>query len=211
VEFGAVDLVNTNWFASASGTQSLDLNSADSGGVYQDATTSPGESYRLRFAFGGNTHENGNPAGGPPVKQMQVLWGTNVLGTLSYDVTGHSPTDVGWREFSFTVIGNGNDRVIFRSLTHGWAGPAIDNVSLKPSTNSIPMVSGLTIETIEHAVRICWPTEPGMLYQVQWASRLDTNVWNYLGASVLGDGTTNCICDPLGSDSMRVFRVLQND
>jgi hypothetical protein len=118
------------------------------------------------------------------------------------------PTDVGWREFSFTVFGTGNDRVIFRSLTPGWAGPAIDNVSLEPSTNSIPMVSGLTIE---RAVRVCWPTEPGMLYQVQWASQLDTNIWNYLGAPVLGDGTTNCICDPLGSNSMRVYRVLQTD
>jgi hypothetical protein len=85
VEFGGVDVVNTNYFQSASGLQSLDLNAVDAGAVYQDIVTLSNVSYRLSFAFGANT---AYPSFPPAVKIMEVDWNTNVLAVLDYDVTG---------------------------------------------------------------------------------------------------------------------------
>ena len=201
---GSVDVVGTNFYANASGLQSLDLNTYVSGGVYQDITNSPGEQYRLRFAFGANTAGIGDASSGPALKRMEVRWGTNTLVVLEHDVTGRSRTSVGWREFTFSVPGTGLDRLSFLSLTPGSAGPALDNVSLTLASEPINPVDGLSIE---RAVQVCWPTESGRIYQVQWASSADTNVWTYLGPPVTGDDTTNCICDPIGSNAMRIYRV----
>jgi choice-of-anchor C domain-containing protein len=203
---GVVDLVGTNYFGSASGLQSLDLNGDVIGAVDQDVATFAGESYRLRFAFAANPVTAG--CVGPPVRRMEVRWGSNLLATLEHDVTGHSQTQVGWREFSFIVTATGQDRVSFLSLTPGCAGAAIDDVSLTPATNSINVVDGITIE---RAVQVCWPTTSGRTYQVQWALRADTSVWTYLGQSIRGDGATNCICDPLGENPKRFYRILETE
>lgn len=203
---GVVDLVDTNRFGSASGLQSLDLNGDVIGGVYQDVATLAGESCRLRFAFAANPVATG--CEGESVRRMEVRWGSNLLATVEHDVTVHSPTQVGWREFSFIVTATGQDRVSFLSLTPGCAGAAIDEVSLTPATNSINAVDGITIE---RAVQVCWPTTAGRTYQVQWASRADTSVWTYLGQPIRGDGATNCICDPLGENPKRFYRILETD
>lgn len=206
VESGGVDLVGTNFFASASGLQSLDLNAGDAGKVYQDVITVPGEKYRLRFAFAANPDMI--VCGGPAVRSMEVRWNSILLATPAQDVRGHSPTDLGWREFSFIVTGGGTDRLSFKSLTPGCAGPAVDDVSLTVATNAINVVNGLAIE---NAVQVCWPTVPGNSYQVQWALSADTDVWNYLGQPVRGDGLTHCICDPLGGNPRRFYRVLEGN
>ncbi|HEY9174733.1 MAG TPA: DUF642 domain-containing protein [Verrucomicrobiae bacterium] len=134
VEFGAIDIHDSSWFASAEGLQCVDLNALDSGGIYQDLVTTPGQPYDLRFAFGANTVRIGNPETMPLVKVMEVLWGNTLLATLFLDVTGLSPSNPGWREHAYRVIGTGTDRITFRSLSGGHAGPAVDAVSLSPAS-----------------------------------------------------------------------------
>ncbi len=209
VEYGAVNIHATNYFASALGSQSLDLNDWDIGAVFQEVETVAGEVYRLRFAFGGNTVSVGHPSTGPAVKRMEVLWGTNVLGLLEHDVTDRSPSNVGWREISFLVLGTGFDRVTFRSLTPGSAGPAIDQVSLTVNSEPVPLAGGVSIRLLSDSVSVCWPTVLDCPYQVQCAERVDADVWTYLGTSVLGDGSMACISDTLGTNEMRFFRVLE--
>jgi hypothetical protein len=203
VEFGDVDVVGTNYFASAAGAQSLDLNGLDRGGVYQDVATVSNLSYRLTFAFGANTSR---PEQQPALKRMEVDWNSNVLAVLQYDVSGQPAGAVHWQAMTFAVFGTGADRLHFRSLTLGAQGPAIDDVLLVPSTNPVPAVAGLTIQS---AVQLCWPTAPGAVYQVQWASQLDTNLWYYLGPPITGDGSTNCFSDPIGPNPARFYRVLK--
>ena len=51
---------------------------------------------------------------------------------------------------------------------------------------------------ILEAVGISWPTVAGTNYTVQWTTNLATNaVWSNLALPVVGDGTTNCLFDPL--------------
>jgi hypothetical protein len=45
-------------------------------------------------------------------------------------------------------------------------------------------------------------------YQPQWASDVQTNIWNNFGNSVLGTGSNTFLVDPLGSNNRRFYRVL---
>ena len=62
---------------------------------------------------------------------------------------------------------------------------------------------------IEQGVGITWFASNSVTYQVQWASEeLGTNtVWNNLGSSIIGDGTTNTVFDPVGAPH-NVYQVL---
>jgi choice-of-anchor C domain-containing protein len=204
VSSGDVDLVGTNYFASAFGPQCLDLNGNGGGQIYQDITTTPGANYRLSFAFAGNPVRRVGE--GPPLKKMELRWGTNVLATLEHDVTLHSAENVGWRRFSYLILGTGRDRLLFRSLTAGNAGPAIDQVSIVPADTPVPLAEGLDIEK---AVQLSFPTLAGKVYQLEWASKTDTNVWNLLGSPVLGNGNTNLFYDVVSNAPLRFYRLLE--
>jgi choice-of-anchor C domain-containing protein len=199
-----VDLVDTTYFGSASGVQSLDLNGGDSGAVFQDLTTSPGVRYRLRFALGANTVRTFGS--GPDLKQMEVLWGNSSLGIFTQDIAPFNSVNVGWRQFTLTVTGSGKDRLTFRSLSSGTAGPALDDVSVVPESESSNLVAHLSILT---AVQITFPTDVGKSYQVQWAAEVDTNVWYYIGTPIVGDGKTNHFCDPIEMNPIRLYRVVE--
>lgn len=130
VSTGGVDVSAASFYASASGAQSLDLNSIVSGSVSQDIATTAGVTYVLTFSFAANPLA-GNPCcPAPAAKRMEVRWGTTVVGTLDHDTTGRSATTVGWRKISFKVVGSGADKLSLVSLTPGSAGPTIDDVRL---------------------------------------------------------------------------------
>jgi hypothetical protein len=64
-----------------------------------------------------------------------------------------------------------------------------------------------TTTALALSAAILWNSVTGMLYQVQWASKLDTNTWFNLGDPVLGNGTTNVVSD-LTQASQRFYRVV---
>jgi hypothetical protein len=64
-----------------------------------------------------------------------------------------------------------------------------------------------TTLAIAQGVAVTWNSVTNMLYQVQWASSLDSNTWFNLGSPVVGNGITNLLFDPLQS-SNRFYRVL---
>jgi hypothetical protein len=60
-------------------------------------------------------------------------------------------------------------------------------------------------------VGISWPTLAGTNYTVQWAANLATNaVWNNLAPSIVGDGTTNCLFDPIAGSPLKFYRIRQS-
>ena len=114
----------------ADGTTSLDMNGNTTGTIARNVATATGQSYVLRFAYAGN------PSGGPNPKTMQVSWDGSLLGTVSFNTTGYSTTNMGWVYTNFTVVGTGNDVLQFASTVGSQFGPALDAVSLTATTAS---------------------------------------------------------------------------
>jgi len=65
----------------------------------------------------------------------------------------------------------------------------------------------VSIEVSE--VRICWPSMPNKIYQVQFRSDLATNDWFDLGTPVPGTGLTSCLTDPVLPGRQRFYRVIE--
>ena len=60
---------------------------------------------------------------------------------------------------------------------------------------------------IGSAVQLKWPTVTNQVYQVQYATTLNTNSWTNLGSPVTGNGSTNVVFDPV-SDPTRIYRIV---
>jgi len=131
IDFAAIDYIGTTWVAS-DGARSLDLAGASPGAIYQDIATVPGGLYTLFFDLAGN------PSGGPTVKILRSFTPAG-LTDFSFDVTGRSVGDMGWRTESFPFRATGSvSRVRFNTVSGGSYGPALDNVhviALAPPTN----------------------------------------------------------------------------
>lgn len=124
VASGSIYLVGTYWLP-AHGAQSVDLNGPTAGIIYQDLPTRPSATYSLSFAMAGNP-----VCVAPATKQMQVWWGSTLVATLSFNVTGHSWNSMGWQHYTYKVQATGPvTRLSFISLTPSPCGPALDDVT----------------------------------------------------------------------------------
>jgi len=110
----------------ADGTTSIDMNGNTTGAISRTVPTVPGQSYILSFAYAGN------PVGGPNPKTMQASWDGNLLGTVSFNITGHTTANMGWVYTNFIVIGTGSDALEFASTVGSQYGPTLDAVTLIP-------------------------------------------------------------------------------
>jgi beta-glucanase (GH16 family) len=60
-------------------------------------------------------------------------------------------------------------------------------------------------------VGISWPTMAGTNYTVQWAADPGPQMtWSTLAGPLAGDGTTNLLFEPFGTNSRRFYRILQS-
>ena len=126
VEAESIDLISGNYWQAADGHQSVDLSGTTNGTIFQDLNTTLGKTYDISFAL------SGNPEGEPSIKSIEVWWGSNLLDTLSFDITGKSNSNMGWTYHNYTATATSNTtRLRFKSLTSGGFGPAIDNVSIR--------------------------------------------------------------------------------
>jgi choice-of-anchor C domain-containing protein len=125
-----------NWQA-ADGVQSLDMTGLGSAGtMYQDVATSPGAVYELRFALAGNYYVD------PAIKTLRVWWEGSIVGTYTFDVTGKTQRNMGWTYVTAQFVGSGGlSRLTFESLTPGYYGPALDDVSLRELTVPVQAIS----------------------------------------------------------------------
>jgi hypothetical protein len=79
--------------------------------------------------------------------------------------------------------------------------------------NLAPTLAQLTVTEpgrleIFNAVELCWPTEAGHKYQLQWSSDVTNAVWADLGEAVSGSGTNYCTFDSSRERAKRFYRVL---
>ncbi|MDD5139888.1 MAG: immunoglobulin domain-containing protein [Verrucomicrobiales bacterium] len=130
VENGTVEIVGTYW-QSAEGAQSLDLNGIfeQIGTIYQDFATTPGQTYKVRFAYAGNPE-----CGLPTLKTANVFWDSQTLTNLSFDTTGHTLTNMGWIYYEQIVTAtSSNSRIRFQATSPTFCGLTLDDVSVTPT------------------------------------------------------------------------------
>jgi len=128
IDIMSVDHISGSYWQAADGLQSVDLTGTNNtaGAIFQVLDTTIGQSYTISFSL------SGNPEGGPAIKRMEIWWGSNLLDTLSFDVTGRSNLNMGWEPHTYTANATNNlTRLTFKSLISGYYGPVIDAVSVK--------------------------------------------------------------------------------
>jgi choice-of-anchor C domain-containing protein len=126
-----VDLVGSGGifgWQHVAGLQSIDMaGSPGAGAIRQDLATTPGERYRLRFALSGNPVSNI-----PTVKAVDVYWNGALVDTPTFDITGRSSQDMGWRYLEYDLPAATADvtRLRFVSPIGTDGGAVIDDVSV---------------------------------------------------------------------------------
>lgn len=135
---GLVDLIGAGYWQAADGAQSVDLNGqntsipGESGAVSQTFTTIPLFAYEVSFALAGNPLSQGDPVAGPLTKTGDVLINGQIVKNFSFNVTGKSPTNMGYVTEEFTFLATGTSTTLeFASTNPGEGGPVIDNVRVE--------------------------------------------------------------------------------
>jgi hypothetical protein len=103
----------------AHGSQHVELDAQGPSGIYQDLATTPGATYRLRFAFAAR------PGTGPSENVIGVVWDGQPVDTLT---TGSST----WVYYTYTVVASGaTTRVQFNDLgVPSTQGTFLDHVTV---------------------------------------------------------------------------------
>jgi hypothetical protein len=132
---GNVDVINGALLEAAKGKQSIDLSGTTYGGVCQTVVLAAGQAYKLSLSLAGNPFSGGSF--GPAIKRLGITLAHNttvdVSGLYTFDVTGHTQADPGWKKVKivFRALVTDNYQLCLRSGTVGTAGPVVDNVVLK--------------------------------------------------------------------------------
>jgi hypothetical protein len=108
---------------------------------------------------------------------------------LQYLVTAAGPSTV--IQFGFR-----NDQSYF----------GFDDVSVVP----MPTPAFQSVAKAGSALRFGWNTQPGLTYQVQYATQLNPPDWTNLGNAITATNGLLMLSDPMvpGGDAMRLYRVL---
>ncbi len=77
------------------------------------------------------------------------------------------------------------------------------------SALALPTSTNLVIAAIFPAAEVCWTSQPGARYQVQWAGALDSLTWTNLGDPVLAVDGSTCVFDSTRGQQMRFYRIQQ--
>lgn len=134
VSGGSVDLVSNGLWQAADGNNSLDMNGARPGTIWQDITGLVlGQTYDITFAMAGN----------PFVQQeysLGVVVGNVAPGSHTFNSTGQTTGNMGWVDQTYTFTANAASmRLTFFSETLGFpfiAGPTLDNVRITEATTA---------------------------------------------------------------------------
>lgn len=162
VSAGSIDLIPDVYWQAASGTQSVDLSGFVAGTLSQTVPTAMGSAYLLRFAMAGN------PDGGPALKRMNVEWGSTVVATPSFNITGQSRSNMGWTYYADALSASDNATTLqFQSLTSGMYGPAVDDVSVITQTANLTVspTSGFDKESVVITGTAFTPNETVNIYE----------------------------------------------
>jgi hypothetical protein len=137
---GALDSRPGGWMA-AEGGQYINLESCCASAIFQTLATTPGQMYRIRFAYAA---EPGMAATDDDA--LAVSWGGVDLGILdSYDP---GVTDMNWTYYQFDVLATAAlTELRFRDAFAGisYVGPFLDDVSVEAISPAIPEPATLAL------------------------------------------------------------------
>jgi hypothetical protein len=127
VESGNVELKSWMNWQPAHYRQSLDMHGDTAGSIGRDLATQPGQEYTVSFA------RSGHPVCVNTVTTLSAFFGAESLGNFSFDSTGNTISNMGWRYEAVTVTAaTATTRLRFASTTPGGCGPALDDLAVLP-------------------------------------------------------------------------------
>ncbi len=109
--------------------------------------------------------------------------------------------------FSFVVF-NSNDTLSLNGTVIAPCPGSADLPEMFEHTNVVAVLAPLAAIRVSE-VEVCWNSASNRTYQVQYRSATTTDTWVNLGAPVVGNGSTNCLSDPVPpAPSQRFYRVV---
>jgi endoglucanase Acf2 len=198
LDLPAYSLVSSNLLGGNSGTVPLTV-----------VSTSPAANQTNVVASLGQVAVNFNQNVSAASAAAATLVGANVTGL------GYSQGD-GTPQLVFDILGS-----LQANQTYTVTIPAA--VTVAGGTNSLgadfifsftvapPPPSPVVVPaTVERGVAVSWPTLVQSNYIVQGTAGLVSGPgWTNVSATIVGDGTTNMLFDPVGTNAGRFYRVLQ--
>ncbi|MGO9660785.1 MAG: DUF642 domain-containing protein [Acidimicrobiales bacterium] len=112
-------------------TSEVRLFGSGPGSISQTIATTPGKTYVLQW------YGAGEPGGGQAVKTMHVFWDGKLVAAPTFDTTGRSFTDMGWKALKLTVTASSPTSTIeFIDATSdkSFWGSMVTGVSLRASS-----------------------------------------------------------------------------
>ncbi len=109
----------------------------------------------------------------------------------------------GFTDADISALAAGGDTV-----SQAMTGTAyFDNFIVRADPASVPV----SIHTAMENAEISWPSESGVMYQVQYNTNLTTHIWSNLSSVVTGSGGTTQIVDSILGIRMRFYRVVAQE
>jgi choice-of-anchor C domain-containing protein len=128
---GSIDWIGTYWPA-PEGAMSIDMSGVNAGTLSQTFDTTIGNTYKVSFLL------SGNPAGGPPIKTLDVSATGGTPVSYSHDTTGTDLTSMVWAPQTYEFLATSTSTTLsFISTTATAHGPAIDDVAVSESIPGI--------------------------------------------------------------------------
>jgi hypothetical protein len=128
VESGNLELKSWMNWQPAHYRQSLDMHGDTGATIGRDVATQPGQQYVVSFALAGH------PVCPTAVTTLSAYFGPELLGNFSFDSTGNSVANMGWRHEAVAVTATtATTRLRFASTTPGYCGPALDDFAVSPT------------------------------------------------------------------------------
>ncbi len=113
---------------------------------------------------------------------------------------------VGWTNLQYLVMATGPSTVIQFGFRNDQSYFGFDDVSVVP----VAMPAFQSVVRTGSSLSFVWNAQPGLTYEVQYATRLIPPDWTNLGNALTATNRLLMLSDPMGPgrDAMRLYRVL---
>ena len=106
------------------------------------------------------------------------------------------------------TVSNSADSLRIDGILSFDPNPCSDFFSRFTHTNVVAVLMPTAAVRVSE-VEVCWEASSNRTYQVQYRSTLTTNIWTNLGPPRPGNGSTDCITDPVQpAQPQRYYRIL---
>lgn len=133
---GVAEIDPPSVWTTPDGVRSMDLNPNSPGAIAQTLQTTVGKPYRLSFSLAGNYTV------APAKKEVEIFWNGKSLGTQTFDTSGRSGSNMGWKTVTLDLPAPtaAQTELRFNGKNTGSGGPVIDAVKVEPVTNLLDQV-----------------------------------------------------------------------